>query len=57
MADEEHAHPVALAQPRDQLQHLALHGDIERRGRLVGDQQLRLVRDRHGDHHALLLPP
>ena len=27
--------------------------DVERRGRLVGDQQLRLAGERHGDHHAL----
>jgi len=55
VADEQHAHAVALAQPRDQLEHLALHRDVERGGRLVGDQQLRLVRDGHRDHHALLL--
>src|SRR5436305_10175941 len=47
---------MALAQPGDQLQHLPLHGHVERGGRLVGDQELRLVGDRHRDHHALLLP-
>jgi hypothetical protein len=34
---------------------LRLHGDVERRRRLVGDQQVRLVGERHGDHHALAL--
>ena len=56
VADEEHTHPMALAQPGDELQHLALHRHIERGRRLVGDQELRLIGDRHRDHHALLLP-
>jgi hypothetical protein len=38
------------------IQDLRLHGDVERRGRLVGDQQFGLVGQRHGDHHALPLP-
>ena len=37
----------------DQLENLRLHGDIERGGRLVGDEQLRLGDERHGNHHAL----
>ncbi len=43
------------AQVPQQLEDLGLHGDVERRGRLVGDQQLRLVRHRHGDHDPLQL--
>jgi hypothetical protein len=39
----------------DQLEDLLLDRHVERRGRLVGDQQLRLAGDRHRDHHALLL--
>ena len=39
-----------------QLEDLRLDGDVERRGRLVGDQQVRLVGERHGDHDALALP-
>ena len=35
------------------LENLSLHGDVERRGRLVGDQHRRLVGDRHRNHHAL----
>jgi hypothetical protein len=34
-----------------------LHGHIQRGRRLVGDQQLGLVRERHRDHHALAHPP
>ena len=32
--------PELAAQAREQLEHLRLDGDVERRGRLVGDQQL-----------------
>ena len=38
-----------------QREDLRLHGDVERRGRLVGDQQIGLVGERHGDHDALAL--
>ena len=39
--------------PLDHLEDLGLHGDVECRGRLVGDQHIGVVGDRHGDHHAL----
>jgi hypothetical protein len=38
-----------------QLQDLRLRRDVERGGRLVGDQQRRLQGEGHGDHHALPL--
>jgi hypothetical protein len=38
------------------LSHLRLHADVERRHRLVGDEQLGLERDRAGDADALALP-
>ena len=38
-----------------QLEDLRLDGDVERGGRLVGDQQVGIVGERHGDHHALAL--
>ena len=41
------------AQAVDQLQNLRLNRDVERGGRLVGDQQLGAAGDRHGDHDAL----
>ena len=47
------ARPCSRAQPREQLDDLQLDGDVERRGRLVGDQQLRLGGERERDHHAL----
>ena len=34
---------------------LRLDGDVERGGRLVGDQQIGFVGERHGDHDALAL--
>ena len=42
-----------LAQVVEQLHDLRLHGDVERGGRLVGDQHLGVVGDRHRDHHPL----
>ena len=39
---------------RSSGQDLRLHGDVERRRRLVGDQELGLERQAHRDHHALL---
>ena len=45
--------PCSLLQLAQQLEDLRLHGDVERRRRLVGDQQLRSAGDRHRDHDAL----
>jgi hypothetical protein len=56
VGDEHHAHAARALQRADQPQDLHLGGDIERGGRLVGDQQRRLERQRHRDHHALPLP-
>ena len=56
MRDEQHRHAQAFLQFLQQLQDLGLHGDVECRGRLVGDQQVRFVGERHRDHHALALP-
>ena len=39
-----------------QVEDLRLDRDVERRRRLVGDQQLRLARERHRDHRALAHP-
>ena len=36
-----------------EIEDLRLHGDVERGGRLVGDQQLGIAGERHGDHDAL----
>ena len=47
--------PSSLCRHFRQLEDLRLNGDVERRGRLVGDQQIGLVGERHGDHDALAL--
>ena len=47
--------PVSLLQLAEQLQDLRLHRHVERGRRLVGDEQVGLVGERHGDHHALAL--
>ena len=53
VGDQRHRRVRVAAQILDQIEHLRLHGGVERRGRLVGDQQRRLGHHRHGDHHAL----
>src|SRR4051794_27542517 len=55
MGDEQHRHAEARLQVLQEFQDLRLHGDVECGGRLVGDQEVRLVRERHRDHHALTL--
>ena len=40
----------------DQLEDLGLDRDVERRRRLVGNQEPRTARQRHRDHQALALP-
>ncbi len=55
MGDEQHRHAGLLLQFLEQAEDLRLHGHVERRGRLVGDEQVRLVGERHGDHDALAL--
>ncbi len=56
VGDEQHGHAEPRLHLGEQLQDLRLHGDVEGRGRLVGDEQVRLVGERHGDHDALALP-
>ena len=41
--DEEHRHVEAALELRQQLQDLRLYGDVEGRGRLVGDEKIGLV--------------
>ena len=46
VGDEQHRRAVAVLEVVDQPEDLALHGDVERRRRLVGDDQPRLRRRR-----------
>ena len=55
VGDEQHRHLVLLLQVADEVEDLLLDGHVERRRRLVGDQELGLAGDRHRDHHPLLL--
>ena len=45
--------PSRSLQLAEQVEDLRLDGDVERRGRLVGDQELGIAGERHGDHDAL----
>lgn len=55
VADQQQRHAQACLQGLEQLEDLQLHGDVQRRGRFVGDQQVRLVGQGHGNHHTLPL--
>ncbi len=51
--DQHHRHePFALLLLQE-VEDLRLHGDVERGGRFVGEQELRTARQRDGDHDAL----
>ncbi len=50
------AMPVSRRMLASKRQDLRLDGGVERRGRLVGDQQVGLAGQRHGDHDALVQP-
>ena len=53
VGDQDQRHAALALQVEQQVEDLRLDGDVERRGRLVGDQQLGVAGDRHGDHHPL----
>jgi hypothetical protein len=57
MADQQQRHAQARLQFLEQVEDLQLHGHVQRRGRLVGNQQFRLVGQGHGDHHRWRWPP
>jgi hypothetical protein len=56
MRYQQKAHGSLGLQVLQQSQDLRLNGDVQRGGRLVRDQQIRLQRNGHGDHDALALP-
>ena len=53
VGDHQQRQPARLDQVFQQLQDLRLRGHVERRARLVGDQQFWFAEQRHGDQHAL----
>ena len=55
VGDEHHAHAEALLQARHEFENFRLDGNIKCRRWFVGDQQIGIVGERHGDHHALAL--
>jgi len=55
VSDEQHRHVEFRFELEQQVEDLRLDGHVERGGRLIGDQQVRLVGERHGDHHPLPL--
>ena len=55
VGDEQQHHAEACLQVLEKFENLRLNRDIECGGWLVGNQQIRLVGERHGDHHALTL--
>ena len=54
--DEQISEPHLALQVHHQIEHLRLDRDVERRHRLVADDQLRLQRERAGNADALALP-
>ena len=54
--DEQHRHAEVALELRQKLEDLRLDRDVERRRRLVRDQEVGPVRQRHRDHDALPLP-
>ena len=51
--DDDDGRAELAAQAGHDFQHLRLNRHVERRRRLVGEQQLRVAGHGHGDHHAL----
>jgi hypothetical protein len=56
VGDEDHRHVVAAAELVEQVEHLRLHRHVERRRRLVGDQERGVAGEGERDHHALPHP-
>ena len=57
VSDQQYRHAARGLDFLQQIEHLRLDGHIQGGRRLIGDQQVGLGRERHGDHHALLQPP
>ena len=53
VADEQAGHVSLAAQPCDKVDDLRLDGHIEGGGGLVGNEDVRLAGQSHGDHDTL----
>ncbi len=53
MGDKQDRHAAALLHLPQQIKDLGLNGDIQGRGRFIGDQKGRLAGQGHGDHRPL----
>ena len=53
VGDPDDRHAEALAERLHEVDDLRLDGDVEGGGRLVGDEELRVAGEAHGDHHPL----
>ena len=56
MADHQQGDPAFGDEAGQADEDLLLHDDVEGRGRLIGDDDVGLAGERHGDHDPLLLP-
>jgi hypothetical protein len=56
VADEEDTRSELLAERRDEVEHLGLDGRVEAGRRLIEDEKRWILREGHGDDHALLHP-
>jgi hypothetical protein len=56
VADEQERRAVLVHEVAEQGNDLRLYRHVERRGRLVGEQERRPARDGHRQHHPLALP-
>lgn len=56
MGDQDQPHGQLALELGQQIHHLRLHGDVQRRGRLVRDDQVRAEGQCHRDHDALAHP-
>src|SRR5260221_3643495 len=56
VGDQDDRHVELALQRREQMQDLRLDGDVERRRRFVGDDELGPAHQRNGDHDALTQP-
>jgi len=55
VGDQQHGHVPLTLFLAQQFEDLCLHRHVQRGGWLVGDQQVRIVGQRHRNHHTLAL--